>query len=110
MTRKCGAERTQRGDEIRSRPLVRRQQDFVDRQRFGVDDEADMLLEELRDERRAAARDVEDDAGGRGARRDPLPRSSRAICTTDSRAGMRAIVSCMKGSCSSDGRISRSEK
>ena len=66
---KAAPERTKRGDDFRSRPLVRRQQDLVDRHRLGVDDETDVLLEQLRDERRAAARDVEDDAGRRGAGR-----------------------------------------
>ena len=39
VARKGGAQRTKRGDDLRSRPLVRRQQDFVDRHRLGVDDE-----------------------------------------------------------------------
>ena len=70
-------ERTNCRDELRSRPLVRRQQDFVHGQWLRVGDDADVLLQELRDERRAAACDVEDDArraGARGALADVLAR------------------------------------
>jgi hypothetical protein len=69
VAREAGAERAQCTDEFRAGPRVRRDEDVIDRQRLGVHHDPVVLLEELRDECRAAATDVEDDAGRRGARR-----------------------------------------
>ncbi len=71
MARERAAERAQGGHQIGARPFVRRCEDFVDGLRLGIHDQAVEPLERLREQRRAATRDVKDDADRRRIARCP---------------------------------------
>ena len=62
------AQRPQCGHQFVTRPLVGRQQQFVEWQRLRIHDEVVVRLEQLRNQRRSATCNVEDEAGRCGAR------------------------------------------
>ena len=71
VAREGAAERAQSGHQIGARPLVRGREDFVDGLRLGIDDQVVEPLERLREQSRAATRDVKDDADRRRSARRP---------------------------------------
>ena len=71
VARKRAAERAQGGHQIGARPLVRGREDFVDGLRLGIHDQAVEPLERLREQGRAATRDVKDDPDRRRVARRP---------------------------------------
>jgi len=60
------AERPKGGNQLVTRPFVGWQQDFIDGQRLCIDDEVVVLLQQLRNQRRAATRDMKYEPCRRG--------------------------------------------
>ena len=94
-----------------TRPSVRRSQDLVERLRLRINDEVIELLERLRDQRRTAARDMEDDSGRRRAGTRLANVLPVDMHDRSSAVETRATVSCMKASSQARrGRSARSAR